>query len=203
MSKDLNTEQIILEAAEAEFLEQGYGNAKTVAIAKRAGVSHSMLHYYFRTKENLFQMIFQKKIQFMSHIFMEMQMPDIPFFEIIRRIVELQFDFVSQNPKLPRFVANEIISNEKNRELLYEVLHPKFAPIYDNLDRMVADEIAKGTIRMIQTRDLVLNIIALNVFTFLALPVLSQTIAESKLLADMLNKRKESNVQFILNSLRK
>jgi len=50
-NKELSTEQIILEAAEAEFLEKGYGNAKTVAIAKRAGVSHSMLHYYFRTKE--------------------------------------------------------------------------------------------------------------------------------------------------------
>ncbi|MDR1582826.1 MAG: TetR/AcrR family transcriptional regulator [Prevotellaceae bacterium] len=43
----------MLEAAEAEFFEKGYDNTKTVAIAKQAGVSHSMLHYYFRKKENL------------------------------------------------------------------------------------------------------------------------------------------------------
>jgi AcrR family transcriptional regulator len=53
-NNELNTEQIILEAAEAEFLEKGYDSAKTVAIAKRAGVSHSTLHYYFRTKNNCF-----------------------------------------------------------------------------------------------------------------------------------------------------
>ncbi|MDR2121215.1 MAG: TetR/AcrR family transcriptional regulator, partial [Tannerella sp.] len=46
---ELNTEQIILEAAEAEFFETGYAGAKTVSIARRAGISHSMLHYYFRT----------------------------------------------------------------------------------------------------------------------------------------------------------
>ena len=61
MNNEANTEQIILEAAEAEFLEKGYGNAKTVAIAQRAGVSHSMLHYYYRTKEQLFQKIFKAK----------------------------------------------------------------------------------------------------------------------------------------------
>ena len=51
--REQNTEQIILEAAEAEFLEKGYSNAKMMAIAQRAGVAHSMLHYYFRSKENL------------------------------------------------------------------------------------------------------------------------------------------------------
>ncbi|MDR2815973.1 MAG: TetR/AcrR family transcriptional regulator, partial [Proteiniphilum sp.] len=43
-NKELRSEQIILEAAEAEFLEKGYGNAKMMAIARRANVSHSMLH---------------------------------------------------------------------------------------------------------------------------------------------------------------
>lgn len=59
--KETTTEQLILEAAEAEFLEKGYGKARTTEIARRAGVNHSMLHYYFRTKENLFEVMFQKK----------------------------------------------------------------------------------------------------------------------------------------------
>lgn len=44
-----NTEQLILKAAEKEFLEKGFAGAKTVSIAKAAGVNHALLHYYFRT----------------------------------------------------------------------------------------------------------------------------------------------------------
>lgn len=50
-----NTEELILLSAEKEFLEKGYSGAKTTAIADAAGVTHAMLHYYFRTKDKLFE----------------------------------------------------------------------------------------------------------------------------------------------------
>ena len=46
-----NTEQSILKAAEKEFLKKGFSGSKTTEIAKEAGVTHAMLHYYFRTKQ--------------------------------------------------------------------------------------------------------------------------------------------------------
>lgn len=61
--KDRNTEQNILDAAEAIFLEKGYSGTTTTEIAKRAGVNHAMLHYYYRTKENLFEIIFEKQVK--------------------------------------------------------------------------------------------------------------------------------------------
>lgn len=45
-----HTENRILKAAEAEFLAKGYAGARTTAIAEAAGVTHAMLHYYFRTR---------------------------------------------------------------------------------------------------------------------------------------------------------
>ena len=57
-----NKEQLILEAAESEFAAKGYDGARTTSIAKAAGVTHAMLHYYFRTKELLFERIIDKKI---------------------------------------------------------------------------------------------------------------------------------------------
>ena len=45
-----NTEQAILAAAKQEFLLKGYDGARTTSIAEKAGVTHAMLHYYFRTK---------------------------------------------------------------------------------------------------------------------------------------------------------
>ena len=55
-------EQQILEAAEKEFLEKGYNGARTTSIAKAADVTHAMLHYYFRTKEQLFERFIDKKM---------------------------------------------------------------------------------------------------------------------------------------------
>ena len=49
--KPKDTEAMILQAAEKEFLEKGYAGARTTAIAEAAGVTHAMLHYYFRTKD--------------------------------------------------------------------------------------------------------------------------------------------------------
>ena len=43
-----NKEQAILEAAEREFIAKGFAGARTTSIAEAAGVTHAMLHYYFR-----------------------------------------------------------------------------------------------------------------------------------------------------------
>jgi AcrR family transcriptional regulator len=202
--KELNTEQLILEAAEAEFLEKGYGNAKMMAIAKRAGVSHSMLHYYFRSKENMFQMIFRQKVQALSHIFEGVSAQKLSFTDAIRLFVEGQFNLIAQNPQLPRFIFNEIVSNKENFNLLLEVVRPKIEPILGRLEKMLYVEIAKGAVRPIRFRDFIMNIVALNVSTFMALPVVENIFPNmnEQIKETYFNERRESNVQFILNALR-
>ncbi|MBQ5508156.1 MAG: helix-turn-helix transcriptional regulator, partial [Muribaculaceae bacterium] len=67
MTKHLNNkEHSILEAAQREFLEKGYDGARTTSIARNAGVTHAMLHYYFKTKEQLFERIFKETIGLMG-----------------------------------------------------------------------------------------------------------------------------------------
>jgi len=56
-------ELAILEAAEKLFSEKGYGLTSTVEIARKAGCNQSLVHYYFRTKSNLFETIFEKKVE--------------------------------------------------------------------------------------------------------------------------------------------
>lgn len=62
-----NKEHEILVAAEQEFLTKGFDGARTTSIAQAAGVTHAMLHYYFRTKEQLFERIVDDKFAQMSH----------------------------------------------------------------------------------------------------------------------------------------
>lgn len=203
-NSELSTEQIILKAAEAEFLEKGYSNTKTVAIAKRAGVSHSMLHYYFRTKEQLFQKIFKEKVGILTQMFGGIFEKNRPFMETVRLFIETQFDFVSQNPQLPQFIFHELLQNRSNRDWAIETLFPQIFPVYCALEKMLNDEIAKGAVRPITVRDLLFNIVSMNISVFIALPVLKETfqLKDMNVLESFLNERRESNVQFILNALK-
>ena len=70
-----NKEQAILEAAEREFLAKGFDGARTISIARAAGVTHAMLHYYFRTKENIFERILDEKMRLMGELVMQWHPP--------------------------------------------------------------------------------------------------------------------------------
>src|SRR5215470_10227799 len=50
----------ILAAAEAEFAATGYDGSRTVTIARRAGLTHAMLHYYFDTKAALYRAVLDR-----------------------------------------------------------------------------------------------------------------------------------------------
>jgi AcrR family transcriptional regulator len=203
-NNELSTEQIILEAAEAEFLEKGYGNTKTVSIAKRAGVGHSMLHYYFRTKEQLFQKIFKEKVHTLAQMFVGIFEKNRPFMETVRLFVETQFNFVAQNPQLPQFIFHELLQNKDNRDWAIKTLFPQIFPVYCAVEKMLNDEIAKGAVRPVSSRDLLFNIVSINISVFVALPVLEETfqLKDRGVLESFLNERRESNVQFILNALK-
>jgi len=203
-NNEVNTEQLILEAAEAEFLEKGYGNAKTVAIAQRAGVSHSMLHYYYRTKEQLFQKIFKEKVQALTQMFNVIFEQNNDFTETLRLVIETQFKFLVKNPQLPMFIFREILSNKENREWAIKTLFPHLFPFLSALEKMLNTEISKGTVRPIAIQNLLQNALSINLSVFISLPVLKGFINldSDEKLENFLNERCESNVQFILNALR-
>jgi AcrR family transcriptional regulator len=205
MNNERNNEQLILEAAEMEFLEKGFKNAATTAIAKRAGVTHAMLHYYFRTKENLFQKVFQEKAVLLGNSFYQQLSGDLPFEDVIRKFIEFHFNFVRENPKLLIFVFNEAVVNKNNRHFLLEQMRPKVLNVLNRFEKLLSEEVAKGSIRPVKAFDLLVNIASLNVFTFVTLPVIEDLTPDSKdagYLENLINERKENVVQFVLNALK-
>ena len=204
MKLETNNERLILEAAEIEFLEKGYKSAATTAIAKRAGVTHAMLHYYYRTKEQLFQKIFKEKVQTLTQMFNVIFEQNHDFTETLRLVIETQFNFVSKNPQLPMFIFREIQSNKENREWAIKTLFPHLFPFISTIEKVLNIEIAKGTVRPISIQNLLMNIVSINISTFVALPVLKETmhLDSNEALEKFLNERRENNVQFILNALR-
>ena len=55
---DHTTEQKILDAAEVVFHEKGFDGARMQEIADKATINKGLLHYYFKSKDALFDAIF-------------------------------------------------------------------------------------------------------------------------------------------------
>ena len=198
-------EQQILAAAEQEFLTRGYDGARTTSIAQAAGVTHAMLHYYFRTKEQLFERIVDEKFETMSHsMFAIMGDPSLPIVERIKGGIEAHFDFVAQNPLLPRFVINEIISRPER----YDVLYKRVGAIIDNIYRGLQSEInrsaERGEIERVDIKMLFISIMSLNIFTFLAYPFMEPLMGELMVNRErFLAERKAENIEMILRRIKK
>lgn len=200
-----NKEKDILVAAEREFLTKGYDGARTTSIAQAAGVTHAMLHYYFRTKEQLFERIVDDKFATMSHSMLAiMGDPTLPIVERIKGGIVAHFDFITENPSLPRFIINEIVSRPERYEVLYRRVEGIVAKIYDDLQAGIDVAAQRGDIEQIDVRMLLISIMSLNIFTFLAYPFMEPLMGE--LMSDrerFLAQRKAENVETIMRRIKR
>lgn len=196
-------EQAILKAAEKEFIEKGCDGAKTTSIAAAAGVTHAMLHYYFRTKENIFNKVFEDKIAIMGQSILDsFANPELPFVERTKIGVGAHFDFLVANPDLPRFVVNELVSKPERNEIIKEKISSLAGNVMKNLQREIDIEHKKGNIEPISVIDLMIDIVSLNIFVFLAYPILESFAVEPFGGRDQfLQARRKENIEVIMRRI--
>ncbi len=198
-----DTEALILQAAEREFLEKGYSGAKTTAIAQAAGVTHAMLHYYFRTKEKLFEKIVADKMDKLKRVmFGVIGNPDLPLRERIKQGVEQHFDFIAENPHLPRFIFNELHEHPERIDQVKNSIASIAAKAITTLQNEIDRKAASGECRPVDARMLMLDIASLNLFPFIAAPLISSSFG--KLFEgreEFLEMRKKENVRTVLGKL--
>ena len=176
-----NKEQAILEAAEREFIVKGFAGARTTSIAEAAGVTHAMLHYYFRTKEQLFERILDEKMRLMG-----------------------ESDFIMANPDMPRFIVNEVFSRPERYETMQARIREIAGVLMCDIQRELDASADRGETERIDVRMLLLDIISLNVFPFIAYPVIEPILGD--LTADrerFFARRRAENTEVILRRLKK
>lgn len=203
MIEEKTKEQIILEAAEKEFMTKGYDGAKTTSIASAAGVTHAMLHYYFRTKENLFRKVFEEKLVLLKDsILTSFSRTDLPILERIQKGIEAHFDFLAANPDLPRFVLNELISKPEHLRKIVGTIKAIMRNVSKSLQQDFEKEQQNGRLEKIQIADLLLDVASLNVFVFVAYPIV-ETFSSSMYggREQFLEARKKENVELIMRRL--
>lgn len=199
----VDNESKILEAAEKLFFSKGFAGTSTTMIAKEVGCNQALVHYYFRTKENLFQAIFEKKIKLFLSNLLAVGNEELSFEEKLRKKIETHFDMIAANPQLPLFFFNELNSNPERIPGLKEAMGDLPLQAITQLEIEIQTEVKAGNIRKMPALDLLLTIVSLNMILFVAQPIIKIfTGATDKDFEEIVNKRREQNVRIILNSLR-
>lgn len=200
-----NKETSILEAAEREFLAKGFAGARTVSIAKAAGVTHAMLHYYFRTKEQLFERILDEKIRIMGEsVLAAFGQPELPLEKRIRDGIERHFDFIAANPDLPRFIVNEIFMHPERYETMQKRIASLAGRLMSGLQRDLDAAAERGDTEPVDVRTLILDILSLNVFPFVVYPVIEPILGyPTPGREHFFALRKQENIEIILRRIKK
>jgi TetR/AcrR family transcriptional regulator len=199
--KDKNTEQVILQTARQIFIQKGLAGARMQDIADQAGFNKALVHYYFTSKDKLFDLVFEQEFgNFFSHL-AGIVSSDLPLFEKIESIVALDIERMTQFPGLPNFVLNEMSRNPD--VILKKLKKIPVEKVLRSFQKQINSEIKKGTIKKITADQLFINIQALCIFPFIARPMIKglMQIDEKAYLA-MIDKRKKGVAQFIISAIK-
>lgn len=199
MAHEQTTEEKIFEAARDVFYEQGYDGARMQEIARKAGINQSMLHYYYRTKEKLFDAVFKAAAaQALGKVFAVLD-ADLPLFEKVEQFVRTYIGIIATNPHIPAFVLQEL---RRNPNRLKSVVGESARVHMAVLQRQISEAVDAGRIRPIRAEHLIANMVALSVFPFIARPVLETALGlDSDSYDNLLRERSDEVSRFILNAL--
>lgn len=191
----------ILASAIEEFHFHGIHGARMQRIADAANVSKSMLHYYYKSKEELFDVVFKET---MAKIFPKVNAilnSDLNLFSKIAVFVTTYTDLLFEHYQSSTFILSEL-SNNKERVLLLMIDESKFDLSVFN--KQVELEIKRGNMIQTDPRILFLNMISLTVFPFVGMPVhLKRLKMNENSYFHLLEKRKSNVIEMILNSIKK
>jgi len=194
-----NTEEKILLAAQEVFIQKGMDGARMQEIADRADINKALLHYYFRTKQKLFESIFKKVFSKIFPNLMELVHSDQPFEEKLGSFLEKYIDLLQRNPFLPTFILKEM---NRDPEILAHIIKSS-GVVPADIFAMLEREMDAGNIRQMDPRDLMVNVLGLSIFPVAAGPLLNIMFFDNnkKEYERFLQQRKETVKTFILNSL--
>lgn len=194
-----SAESKILEAAKNVFVTKGMEGARMQEIADEAGINKALLHYYFRSKEKLFEAIFSEIIKFAFPEISRIIQSEEPIVTKIEKVVDAYIDLLIKHPFIPAFVMKEL--NRDPSGLFKMVLKYGFNPlvIFDQIQISMD----RGEIIPMKPIQLVANIVSMCVFPFAARPVLSYVIFkdDEKGIEAFYAERASVIKQFVINAI--
>jgi AcrR family transcriptional regulator len=196
---ELNTEQLILKAARKVFTHKGFDGTRMQDIADEAGINKALLHYYFRSKDKLFEAIFTDVIRTFFPQLVQVLTADADLFEKVRLFADKYISILAANPDIAGFVFHEISVNPHRLVGNIRGIGVNTDIIKKHLDH----EIAAGRIKPIKMEHFIANLVSMCVFPFIAKPVLMGIMQmDNPAFEQFIEERKQLVPEIIINSIR-
>jgi TetR/AcrR family transcriptional regulator len=199
-TKDENTENSILNAAKNVFQSKGMDGARMQEIADKAGINKAMLHYYYRSKQLLFEAVFKNAFALLAPQLNKVLNDDSSIEDKIRNFTSNYISFIIKHPYLPAFIIQEL---NRNPSFILKLKQNKGFPNLEKFKKQVDLEIEQKLIKPIHAEQLFINIMALNIFPFVATPLIKAFAnINDKAFKQLMKDRKEEVADFIINSIK-
>lgn len=198
-TKKDSTEDKILEAAKNVFIAKGMEGARMQEIADEAGINKALLHYYFRSKERLFEAIFSEIFKFAFPKLSKIILSDAGIVTKIELFVDAYIDILIKHPFMPGFVMKEMNRDPSGLFKLVAKYGLDPQPVFSYIQQAM-DE---GVIIKMKPQHLVVNIVSMCIFPFAARPVIGFVVFKNdqKALETFYTERAEVIKEFVINAI--
>ena len=195
-----DTEHIILNAATEVFQSKGMDGARMQEIADKANINKSMLHYYYRSKQKLFEAVFKTAISIMAPKLTEIIEKEEPLFDKIRHFTNSYINLISKHSYIPTFIIHEL---NRNPQILEDTFVKKFGNSFGKMKTQVNEMVENGEIRTIEPEHLIMNVVAMSIFPFVAKPILKAVLQKDEAAYQILLEERKTHVaDFVINSIK-
>jgi len=151
MKRDLSTEEKIKAAAKKVFMTKGFDGCSVRDIAKEVGSNVALLNYYFRSKEKLFELIFEGAMSDFLQSMIEVFSSNLTLQEKLEQLIDKEFEFFMEHPELPMFILQSLHQNKTDAPMPSQFLEPiANTGIFEQFEMAKA----KGEIRDISIRNM-------------------------------------------------
>ncbi|WNH12310.1 TetR/AcrR family transcriptional regulator [Thalassobellus suaedae] len=199
-TKDENTEYQILNAAKQVFQTKGMDGARMQEIANKAGINKAMLHYYYRSKQLLFEAVFKNAFSLLAPQLNAILNDDSTIEEKIKNFTSNYISFIIKHPYLPNFIIQEL---NRNEDFILKIKNNTGFPNLEKFKKQVNIEVEKGILRPISGEQLFINILSLNVFPFIGKPLIKALINTDDVTYNQLIESRKTEVsKFIINAIK-
>ena len=196
MNKELSTEEKIIAAARKLFTQNGFSATRTRDIAEEADINLALLNYYFRSKQNLFQIIIEEKFDVLFGIINPvLSNSEISIEEKIEILVTNYTNLLLENEDLPFFVLNEMKTNKFILKKVKQNAQMLSQPVIENQ--------LKERGFTISSVNFIMNIVSMTMFPFLSKSLFVSTglVKEEDFTAFVMD-RKEHIPTWVMNTLK-
>jgi AcrR family transcriptional regulator len=199
---DKQTEEKIFDAATEVFIEKGMDGARMQDIANHAGINKALLHYYYRTKDQLFNAVFEKIAGAMFSKFAPVFDTKLTLEDKIRFFFREHIAFLQKNPRLPAFLLNEFHRNPHRIKKITQNID--INRLWTILESQHKEELERFNITKENIPQFMTTVAGMSVFPFVARPVITGIMEKMDYNFDQyLEERKEYAADFIISALQK